>query len=83
MGYQTKIAKKIVDKGGDYLLPVKGNQERLQKALNNIFSNSRLEAKETETYTTSEKGHTDEKKLVIVWLLMQAKLVIWLLSGPD
>jgi predicted transposase YbfD/YdcC len=61
MGCQTKIAKKIVDKGGDYLLPVKGNQERLQKALNNLFSISRLEAKETETYTTSEKGHGREE----------------------
>ena len=61
MGCQTKIAKKIVDKGGDYLLPVKGNQERLQKALKKIFSISRLELKETETYTTSEKGHGREE----------------------
>lgn len=57
MGCQTKIAKKIVDKGGDYLLPVKGNQERLQKALDSIFSINRLESAETETYTTAEKGH--------------------------
>ena len=61
MGCQTKIAKKIVDKGGNYLLPVKGNQERLQNALNDIFSIKRLEAKETETYTTSEKGHGREE----------------------
>ena len=27
IGCQTKIARKIVDKGRDYLLPVKGNQE--------------------------------------------------------
>jgi len=61
MGCQTKIAKKIVDKGGDYLLPVKGNQERLQTALQNIFSINRLELKETETYSTSEKGHGREE----------------------
>ncbi len=61
MGCQTKIAKKIVDKGGDYLLPVKGNQERLQKALDGIFSINRLESKETEAYTTSEKGHGREE----------------------
>ena len=61
MGCQTKIAKKIVDKGGDYLLPVKGNQERLQKALNKIFSINRLESQETEVYITSEKGHGREE----------------------
>lgn len=59
MGCQTKIAKKIVDKGGDYLLPVKGNQERLQKAMDSIFSISRLES--PETYTTSERGHGREE----------------------
>lgn len=57
MGTQTKIAKKIVDKGGDYLLPVKGNQERLQSALDNVFSIERLELKETKSYSTSDKGH--------------------------
>ena len=61
MGCHTKIAKKIVDKGGDYLLPVKGNQKRLQTAVDNIFSITRLEAKETESYTTSEKGHGREE----------------------
>jgi predicted transposase YbfD/YdcC len=61
MGCQTKIAKKIVDKGGDYLLPVKGNQSRLQKALDTIFSIDRLESKETEAYTKSEKGHGREE----------------------
>lgn len=61
MGCQTKIAKKIVDKGGDYLLPVKGNQERLQTALDGIFSIGRLELPETEAYTTKEKGHGREE----------------------
>ena len=61
MGTQTKIAKKIVNKGGDYLLPVKGNQKKLQSALHDIFSISRLEAKETEAYSTSEKGHGREE----------------------
>jgi predicted transposase YbfD/YdcC len=60
IGCQTKIAKKIVDKGGDYLLPVKGNQERLQTALDGIFSIGRLELPETEVYTTKEKGHGRE-----------------------
>jgi predicted transposase YbfD/YdcC len=70
-----KIAKKIVDKGGDYLLPVKGNQGKLQSALVGIFSIHRLEDKETEAYSTSEKEHGREK-FVIAWLLMPVKLVI-------
>ncbi len=61
MGCQTKIAKKIVDKGGNYLLPVKGNQKKLQSALDGIFSINRLEDKETEAYSTSEKGHGREE----------------------
>jgi predicted transposase YbfD/YdcC len=61
IGCQTKIAKKIVDKSGDYLLPVKGNQERLQTALDGIFSIGRLELPETEAYTTKEKGHGREE----------------------
>ncbi|WP_102798998.1 ISAs1 family transposase [Bowmanella denitrificans] len=33
MGCQTDIAQRIVDKGGDYLLAVKGNQEQLHEAV--------------------------------------------------
>lgn len=33
MGCQTEIAAQIVDKGGDYLLAVKGNQETLHRAV--------------------------------------------------
>ncbi len=32
MGYQRDIARKIIDKGADYLLAVKGNQGRLHRA---------------------------------------------------
>jgi predicted transposase YbfD/YdcC len=38
MGTQTKIAKQIVDAGGDYLLAVKENQERLYQDLVGLFS---------------------------------------------
>jgi predicted transposase YbfD/YdcC len=37
------------------------NQEQLHKALNDLFSISRLEAKEAQTYTTSEKSHGRKK----------------------
>lgn len=38
MGTQTKIAKQIVERGGDYLLAVKENQERLYQDLVGLFS---------------------------------------------
>jgi len=38
MGCQTEIAGKIVDKGGDYLLAVKGNQETLHRAVREALS---------------------------------------------
>ena len=38
MGCQTKIAKMIVDQGGDYLLAVKGNQSKLARAVQALFA---------------------------------------------
>lgn len=38
MGTQTKIAKQIIDQGGDYLLAVKENQGRLYQDLVGLFS---------------------------------------------
>jgi predicted transposase YbfD/YdcC len=57
MGCQTAIAGTIVEKGGDYVLPVKGNQGRLEQATTAFFEDhladdfarlrvSRLEAEE-------------------------------------
>lgn len=37
MGYQTAIAEKIVDKGGDYILALKGNQGYLSNEVENYF----------------------------------------------
>lgn len=37
MGTQTAIAAKIVDGGGDYVLPVKGNQGGLEEAVTDFF----------------------------------------------
>ena len=37
MGCQTSIAKKIVDKGGDYVLSLKGNQGKLADEVENYF----------------------------------------------
>jgi len=37
MGCQKAIAQKIIERGGDYLLPVKGNQEHLEQAVEAFF----------------------------------------------
>ncbi len=41
MGTQTGIARTIIDKGGDYLLAVKGNQKTLFRALHQVFAKTR------------------------------------------
>lgn len=38
MGCQTSIAVKIVDKGGEYTLALKGNQGKLADEVENYFS---------------------------------------------
>ncbi len=58
MGTQTAIAAKIVDGGGDYVLPLKGNQSQMEQAVTDFFAEhlednfarvkvSRLETTET------------------------------------
>jgi predicted transposase YbfD/YdcC len=57
MGCRTKIAKKIVDGGGDYLLAVKVKQPKLFEAINKIFSIPKLEVASDNVLTQTEKGH--------------------------
>lgn len=57
MGCQTKIGKKIVNKGGDYLLAVKGNQPRLHKALKRVFDVKRFEENPTEVFSMHDEAH--------------------------
>jgi predicted transposase YbfD/YdcC len=60
MGCQKAIAQKIIDKGGDYVLPVKGNQpnlltdveQSLAAALENDFAGL-----EHDFYESRERGH--------------------------
>ncbi|MCK5818288.1 MAG: ISAs1 family transposase, partial [Psychromonas sp.] len=54
MGCKTKIAQKIIDKGGDYLLAVKGYQGRLHGALKNVFNAKRLEENPLDVFTTQD-----------------------------
>ena len=41
MACQTKIAKVIVNKSGDYLFAVKNNQGKLRKAVETVFAKER------------------------------------------
>jgi predicted transposase YbfD/YdcC len=60
MGCQKEIAAKIVDGGGDYVLPVKGNQERLLRDIELSFAAATaldFEGLCYDLYTTQDKGH--------------------------
>ena len=71
MGCQKEIAKKIVERGGDYLLTVKANQEKLlediqatvEKALDGKFAPGVVRQ-----VTTREEGHgrQEERSYVVI-----------------
>jgi len=70
MGCQKEIAKKIVDGGGDYLLVVKGNQERLLedvKATVEKALNGQMDKGVVAEHTTCEDGHgrLEERSYVV------------------
>lgn len=53
MGCQKKIAEKIVEKKGDYILQVKDNQKELREQVKKVFSIGAIE----EENTTNDCGH--------------------------
>lgn len=58
MGCQKSITKKIVDKGGDYFIALKGNQESLHDDVKLHFEHPTLEAKAKMLFDeTVDKGH--------------------------
>ncbi len=60
MGCQKAIARQIVEQGGDYILPVKGNQRRLKDdiaATMNELIERDLEGIEHDGHYTEERGH--------------------------
>ena len=69
MGTQTKIAKEIVDGGGDYVLQLKGNHEKLHqhvidyvdKQVENDFADVKARR-----HVTDEKGHGREETRIYV-----------------
>ena len=60
MGTQTKIVEKIIEKGADYVLPVKENQPQLLQDIRLYFddyNNSNETTQTLETAQTMEKDH--------------------------
>ena len=64
MGCQKAIAQKIIDRGGDYILTVKENQEHLRADIQQAFLQARerdFAGLEHDTYETRERGHGREE----------------------
>lgn len=59
MGCQREIAKQIIDQGGDYMLAVKGNQEKLHEDVQKLMHEVRptINAEQRSYYESIEKGH--------------------------
>ncbi len=57
MGCQRAIAKKVLDKGADYMLVVKGNQPSLEAAFNDYFRLEMFQQEDTNGYSIQEVGH--------------------------
>ena len=63
-GMSVDKCRKIIDKGGDYLLAVKGNQGRLHGAFLNHFSFKQISEignNNEDVYHTSDIGHDREE----------------------
>ena len=82
MGCQTEIAEKIVDKGADYVLALKGNQETLSDEVENYFTQAEavdFEGIECDALGSRETGHGRiEKREIYVtedidWLPQKSK----------
>lgn len=62
MGCQRDIASKIVGKGGDYVLALKGNQESLHLAVIEAFEQTGAEATLGAVHEQVERGHGRTEK---------------------
>lgn len=71
IGCQTEIAQKILDRGGDYLLAVKDNQEKLAEAMREFFADGatngfgKLPVSE---FSTVEKDHGRIETRKALWV---------------
>ncbi len=65
IGTQTEIAETIVDRGGDYLLPVKENQGQLFEDMEKLFGIEEQEGFITPGYTYARKVDDNHGRLEI------------------
>ncbi len=65
IGTQTEIAETIVDRGGDYLLPVKENQGQLYEDMEKLFGIEEQEGFITPGYTYARKVDDNHGRLEI------------------
>ena len=56
-GCQTAIAEKIIEKGGDYCLALKGNRPALQDEVERLFADPAEAGVITQTAVTTDKDH--------------------------
>jgi len=73
MGCQKEIAKKIVARGGDYVLAVKGNQEHLLEDVQATIERAltgELPAEVVLQHNTTEQGHGRQENRSCVWSIM-------------
>lgn len=65
MGCQKEIAKKVVERGGDYLLTVKDNQEHLREDIESCFAQAEAanyEGVDYDWHQTEATGHGRQEK---------------------
>ena len=63
MGCQRDIAKKIIDKGGDYILQIKGNQPTLEQETADAFEELPITAKSTPKPVETGHGRMESRTL--------------------
>ena len=70
LGCQKEIVAQIVDKGGNYLISVKGNQETLQEVVldsfEKAFDKDQLKPKQTHTTTEKSHGRIEERTITVI-----------------
>ena len=57
LGCQREIVDQIVQQGGDYVIAVKGNQDKLQEAVYEAFGAALDDAEEATTLESHDQGH--------------------------
>ena len=76
IGCQTEIARKILDRGGDYLLAVKDNQKDLADALREFFADGEprgFGSLPVSRFQSLEKDHGRIETRQAMWVLLRVE----------